>query len=1027
MKKIARKIVFSSLSLLSLSFLIAGDVVFSKYRADAIGLLCPPIIDEEYSQVSASKGRDLAEKIEEEGIVLVKNDGLLPLSTKKHEAVNLFGFGTVQWIYGGSGSGRVLPQSDNFDDNTDFAFAMDDYGIDINYDLIDYYRDYATITHDINTLNFNVDESPYSFGLKEPDIHQADYASLLEDSISFSDTAIVTISRQGGESEDMPTVQYKSKPIETIDNSRHSLEISTEEEDLLNFAQDHFDNVIVIINSTNSFQLDFLARMDRIDACLLVGATGEHGANAIPKVLYGENTPSGHLADTLPYDFKENLNYEYTGFEGVSFYSDQDLEYGINQKTNAGVTTRPSLPYIDYVEGIYVGYRFFETADAEGAFTTRTREIYDNNNEKKTVTGYDAVVQYPFGYGMSYTDFSWELVNISLPQDSVIHEDTEITFEVKVTNTGSYAGKDVVSLYLTPEYIPGEVEKSQMKLISFEKTGLIAPDQYEVVTLKAKARDFASYDCYDLNHNGKTTYEIDEGEYQLKLCENSHTVKEVSSKGGVHPGIFSYRCESDIILEKEEKTGTTIDNLFTGKDAIDGVSVDGKEGENASIPYVKRTDFRDYQGPIKQTSTHDQNTGRKMGEETKKHILFASKTSQDSRKADAFDQASVDAFGNPTHQEPVTFSKPGDLKIYDGNTKELSETGKTLAKNYDDPLWDSLLDQVSLTEAKNMINNAHPRVSGIPSIGLPTLNNYDGPAQIGSFTSKTLRGTGFPCNTVLAQTWNKTLAYEQGLSMGSNMESHGLSGYYGTAINMHRSPFAGRNYEYFSEDPVLTGDLATMCVKAVRDSGKISFVKHFAVAETETSRDSLYTWLTEQTLREIYLEPFRRVVIDGNANGMMTSYNRVGALWAGGSQALMNGILRKEWGFDGAVITDYSDNNCYMNMDETLRAGGDLGMAVSLKLPINSSSSNRLLYQVREAVHHVAFAFVDSKLALVKFNENPYGGQVITSANTKNSFDWVTPVIIDINIAFSVFTLCSLYFGVLDGIGLNISLRKKED
>ena len=259
------------------------------------------------------------------------------------------------------------------------------------------------------------------------------------------------------------------------------------------------------------------------------------------------------------------------------------------------------------------------------------------------------------------------------------------------------------------------------------------------------------------------------------------------------------------------------------------------------------------------------------------------------------------------------------------------------------------------------------------------------------------------------------------------MESHGLSGYYGTAINMHRSPFAGRNYEYFSEDPVLTGDLATMCVKAVRDSGKISFVKHFAVAETETSRDSLYTWLTEQTLREIYLEPFRRVVIDGNANGMMTSYNRVGALWAGGSQALMNGILRKEWGFDGAVITDYSDNNCYMNMDETLRAGGDLGMAVSLKLPINSSSSNRLLYQVREAVHHVAFAFVDSKLALVKFNENPYGGQVITSANTKNSFDWVTPVIIDINIAFSVFALCSLYFGVLDGIGLNIPLRKKED
>ncbi|MFA6829730.1 MAG: glycoside hydrolase family 3 N-terminal domain-containing protein [Bacilli bacterium] len=1031
MKKIVRQITFSVLSLVSIGALIAADSVYNTYRTDIIGYLCPPIIDQDAASVAASSGKDLAQKVEEEGIVMVKNDGTLPLSTSNVSKVNILGFGAVQWIYGGSGSGRVLSQNgdSNWDSNIDIADAFDEYGIDVNTDLLDYYKSYASVSHDIDSLNFNVDTTPYRFGLKDPDVNESAYSSLLDQAIDYSDTAIVVIGRQGGESEDMPAVQYKSKPTQTTDTERHSLQISTEEEDLLYYANDNFENVIVVVNSTNAFQLDFLADMNNIDSCMIVGPTGEYGALAIPKVIYGEASPSGKLADTLPYDFTQNLSYEYSGYEGVSFYKNYSGAYGVNQTTNGGVTKRPSLPYLDYVEGIYVGYRYYETADAENSFATEKRQVLDQNGSVKEVSGYDAVVQYPFGFGLSYTTFDWEIIDMSVNNNSKLTADSEITLTISVTNTGDVAGKDVVELYSTPQYNDGEVEKSTKNLVAFAKTESIEPTKSQAVTLTVTARDLASYDCYDKNDNGYTTYEIDKGTYKLTLGTDAHNTKTIDFLGGDKnvTGVLTYTADEDIILDKDSVTNETIGNLFTGADAVDGVSVDGlgADGENADIPYVERTDFATLNGPIPQSSTHDVSTAREMGAETQKYVLFSGANSLDKTKATAWDNATTDEFGQPVSTEDVTFGASGSLKVTSNSA--VTDLGYQLGADFDDPQWDDLLSQVSYSEAMTMVNDAHPNCSGIASIGMPKLYSLDGPAQCGSFAGVSTRGVGYPANCVLAQTFSKTLAYEFGLSMGQDMNAHGLDGLYGTAINIHRSPFSGRNYEYYSEDPILTGDLASQVTKGIRHTGRLSFIKHFAVAETETSRDSLYTWLSEQALREIYLEPFRRVVQDGGANGIMTSYSRVGALWSGGSAALMKGVLRKEWGFKGMVITDYSDNNQFMNMDETLRQSGTLGMSVSLKFSIDSKSTPRIKQALKDAVHYNVYAYLNSQYSLKEYNKNPYEGNTITSVDTKESFNWVDPIIIDINIAIIVLAAGLVYFGALNGLGLNFRLGKKKD
>ncbi len=1028
-KKIVLKAIYGVISAALLTGMIVLDNLYLTFETSIVANLCPPKVDQSASNVSTSAGKELAEKMELEGTVMVKNNNVLPLS-KSLEQINVLGFGAYQWIFGGSGSGQVQPQEDNGKDSKQITIldALSEYGVNYNQDIINYYSSYAGKNTNIGSLGFNFDTNPWAFGLKDPDLNtDTKYKNLLEASKGFSNTALVVLSRQGGESEDMPSTQIKVKPSNVEDKSRHQLQISTEEEALLKYAGANYENTIVIINSTNTFQLDFLDNIVGLDGCLIVGATGNEGARAIPKILFGEASPSGRLADTQPYDFTKNIAYNYCGYDGVSFYNELDIPYGVNQKTNAGVTIRPSLPYVDYVEGIYVGYRWYETAYQEGAFKNEKRKVLDQNDNEIEVSNYDAVVQYPFGYGLSYSSFAYEVVSITSNTEKEIKENTEIEIKVKVTNTGSVEAKDVVELYMTPQYNVGEVEKSYVNLVDFVKTENIKPNENEVVSLKVKARDFASYDCYDLNKNGKKTYEIDQGLYQLKLMKNSHEVIKadiINTREKDVDAIFEYNAKADIILDKDPVTNKEIKNLFTGKDAIDGVSIDGlnEEGGNQNINYISRKDFSTITYPMSKTSTHDVSTGRKMSQAIKDRVLFAGSDRSDRTKANNWDNATVDEFGNEIKIDDVIFGATKQDSLQIAKNKVPTELGLKLGKDYSDPDWDKVLNQVTLDEAKNMINQAHANIRGIDSIGYPGQFDQDGPIQIGGFGSRTIRGVGYPDSTVLAQTWNKTLAYEFGLSYGADMVSHGVDGTYGVAINIHRNPFGGRNYEYYSEDPKLTGYLASEAVKGITNMGRNTFVKHFAVAQTETSRDSLYTWLSEQAFREIYLEGFRIVVEEGQTTALMTSYNRVGALWAGGSTALLTGVLRNEWGFNGTIITDYSDFNQFMNLDETLRAGGDLGMAVGLSFNINST--NRIKQRAKDAVKHTVYAWLNSKYRAEEYKKNPYKGKEVISANTTESFNWVRPLFIDVNIALGATILGLILFGVLDITSL---FRKEKE
>ncbi|MBQ9265706.1 MAG: glycoside hydrolase family 3 C-terminal domain-containing protein [Bacilli bacterium] len=1022
-KHLTNGIIFSAAFLLiaaavGVGYPIGNNLYFQNLGAIGTQLWPSTVVDEGDSHtVENQMGKDLAEQVEEEGAVLVKNNGTLPM--EKGDKVNILGYGAYQWIYSGSGSGRVLSQKgdSSWDSMDDIVDAFNSYGVQVNTEPINYYRTYQSAMHDLNTLNNNVDSNPYGmYGLRDPDCEtNSAYKTILDNAVNYSDTAIVVLSRQGGESDDLPEwTQYVSKPSNHEDHDRHQLMISEAEENLLNYAAENFDNVVVVINSTNAFQLDFLATIKGIDACLVVGATGEFGANVIPSLLYeGGVSPSGRLADTYAFDFRDTVYFHHTGFNGVRIYNETGIPYGVNQTTNGAISRRESLPYIDYSEGIYVGYRWFETADAEGTFTGESRQLLDDLDRPYTVNGYDAVVQYPFGYGLSYTSFTQRIVEVSVPNNSTLTKDTEIKVTVQVTNTGTVAGKEAVQLYMTPEYKKGGVEKSYVNLVDFDKTSTIEPGKSEFVELNVRARDFASFDCYDSNSNGHATYEIDAGTYQLKLMKNSHEAIEGES--------LTYTTSKDIILNKDPISGEEIETLFTGENAIDGVPVDGI-GEEDVPDYISRKDFKNLTEPLENQASHRAADGRHMGTNTKNLILFAGSNSSDQTKANAWNNAIEDELGEEIDVDALhsaSWGQSGSVKVterVDGKVA-LTEDGEYLAdpENWDDPLWDEMLDQVSYNNATGLVNRAHPNIPAIDSIGFPGIYSLDGPNQISSFANASNRGVGYPSATVLAQTFNKTLAYEWGLSFGTDMNNKGVYGVYGPAMNLHRSPFSGRNYEYYSEDPRLSGYMATNAVKGIRDTGRIAVIKHFVAAETETGRDSLYTWMTEQALRELYLEPFRMCVQSGYTTAMMTAYNRVGAVWAGGSAALMRGVLRKEWGYKGYVITDYSDNNQYMNLDQTIRLGGDIGMAVGLRF--NYQSNRRAAHVLKDAIKHTVFAYVDSLKANADFNANGgYNGKTIDSKDVIPGKDWLTPIVITVEVLVPVAATPLLVFAILNFI-----------
>lgn len=770
-------------------------------------------VDAESLDEATAAAKDMSVRIEEEGIVLLEDkDGSLPLPAGAK--VNVFGISSVALVYGGAGSGA----SDETG-NTTLADGLAQAGIEVNGELAQFYAERLPQRQDTDIFNLQGG----SYDIYEP--ATAEYPdSLISGARSFSDTAIVVFSRGGGEGGDLP---FDMAGYEGGDAGRHYLELQQLEQDLLSLVEGNFEHVIVVINSSNAMELGFLDD-ERVDAAIWVGGPGATGCTAIGRVLAGEVNPSGRLADTYAYDALEAPATKNAG----------DFTYTVGGEASKAT-------YVEYAEGIYVGYRYYETryADASGTIDE---------------AAYAASVQYPFGYGLSYTTFDQRLVS----HDEA--DDGSVTVSVEVENTGDVAGKDVVQLYCTPPYTEGGIEKPQVELVAFGKTKLLAPGEGQIIELTFSIEDLASFDC-----TGAGCYVLEAGDYRIRLMDDAHT--EIDS--------FALAIASTITFDAANKR------------AADEVAAETLFAAAAGdVAYVSRADW---EGTLP--------TERVETKEAPEGVI------------DELDVDNINAL--------YCSADPESDDIQTGQDHGLA-LEDMVGAGPDDPRWIELAEQMSLEDMGELIGFGGFSTVAVPSVGKEATIDIDGPAGLNALTSD-ISGVQYPSGVVLASTFNVELIGEMGAVYAQEANAHGVNGVYAPACNIHRTPFSGRNFEYYSEDPLLSGKIGAAEVRGITSGGICTYVKHFALNDQETNRSGVAVWSNEQAIRELYLRPFEIIVHEGGTTAIMTSYNRIGTVWAGGNQALITGVLRGEWGFGGVVITDY-DNGGYMNVDQALRAGGDL-------------------------------------------------------------------------------------------------------
>ena len=963
---------------------IVGTNIMYLFENEIDSRLTPPIIDKEELSVASAAGQKLSARIMEEGATLLRNENnVLPLDRQQDKKVNVFGWRSVDWIYGSEGenaSGGVSPE-EHIDKNVDLYKALNAYGIAYNDSLRQMYIGFKQ--PDLQSENLRGVHVSTLTPLCEPDIDDKKYYTdeLLENAKNYSDTAIVVIARMAAEGMDCSsTSQEKRGPTGETDNTRHYLEISTEEEKLLKYVGANYEKVIVLLNMANVFELGFLETIDGLDACVYLGFTGTRAMSSLPMLLYGETSFSGHTVDTFAYDLFTNPANLWTA----------------NAYTNGGGS------YHDFIEGIYVGYRWYETTDSVGYWND-----YKRTTLAGELTGYNAVVQYPFGYGLTYNDYSWTIKDVSVAPGSDVDENTKIDITVAVKNNGAVKGREVISAYVTVPYTKGGIEKSYVSLIGFTKTDEIAPGAEVETTLTVSAYDFRSYDCYDKDGNGFKGYEIEKGEYKVKLMTDSHTVKKVDYKGEEQDAEFSFNVKNTINLETDLVTGKTVKNLFTGEDSIDCVPIDSdsKDGSfKANIPWLTREKF------LTLEQIKEKNVGREGNP-----VAVARKNGEYTRAmADEWDNATVDAFGEEVSQTAPAWGQKNGLKLADENGT-LTALGEKLGENYDDPEWEKLLDQLTISDIIDNLINGYYSTQKIESIGKPKLNDFDGPAQFGGLTRLPgNRGTGYPTMVVVASTWNPKLAYEFGKSYGDDMKSVGGDGMWGWAVDSHRTAWFGRNHESPSEDPFLAGTIVAQAVKGLSTKGKYCTIKHFALY----GNGGIDRWVTEQAFREIHLEAFRKAFVEGGALGCMTTYQGVGAEHSESTTALLTGVLRKEWAFNGAITTDYIGKNFWC--ESIIRSGGNLGMGVSLSKGGFSDYKTvtptvRFQNRLRESAHQTLYMWLRAKYYEREYLKNPDKNDNYVSSTSINSWCWWKPLVTCIDVLLisgAVFLLMMTYTGV---------------
>lgn len=871
----------------------------------------------EHLAADAAAGKEAAG----EGIVLLKNNSELPLKTGSK--VTLFGVTSANILYGGGGSGAV-------DTSTvpSMKTALEAGGLEVNPDMWEFYTTGAA-----KDIKMDV---PDIAGTGRYVIHEASMDLLTDKEKSsfdsFGDAAIVSISRSGGESSDLPKAydesyleamdvtgyagDFHSDPVDSPDDvGRHYLELTSNEEKMIQYAKENFDNVILVINSANPMDLGFLEDESYgVDAALWIGNPGQDGLYALGDILTGVINPSGKLVDTYAYDQTGSPAFVNFGLNSV----ESDDPRGTN--------------YVVYQEGIYVGYKYYETRYEDSVLNQ------GNATANVGVTGagasewdYDKEVQFPFGYGLSYTSFSHELVSHTSDSDSY-------TFEVKVTNTGSEPGKEVVQLYMQSPYTAYDkevgIEKAAVQLVGFAKSEELAAGESGTYSITVDKENLKVYDSSA--NDGEGSYIVEEGTYYFAAAANAHdAVNHILAKKGAAD--LPSSANSDLVVEERvaasteyalsTATGNTISNQFQDADIAT---------YDEDFTYLSRSDWQ---------ATYPQHYQLELTDELSKGLEIPA--GQD----------------DPDATMPTTGA----------------DNGLTLAMmrevDFDDPLWDTFMDQLSAEDMYKLVRIGGYQTQAIPSVGVPATVHVDGPAYVGvaGLTGVTTKEKTYAWSSeiLLASTWNTDILYNMGQLIGEDalaQEELNFAGWYAPAMNIHRTAFSGRNFEYYSEDSFLSGQMGAATTKGATEKGLITFIKHFALNDQETRRAALLTFANEQAIREIYLTPFEDSVVNGGALGIMAGMNRVGTSWAGNHQGLMKDVVRSEWGFEGIVVTDqasFPEAFPFMAIRGGLEGGTDLYLNTGTdNWPIEDYQNNpTVMTQLRTASKHVLFS-VSRSLAM---------------------------------------------------------------
>ena len=925
-----RTIIWFSVSLFLVALIITANILANKFGSLIDGVLGGDraIIDKTtYHQVyqpdeglknkkdALANGNKVTQEICEEGMVLLKNEGALPLA--KGSRISIFGKNSVKLVYGGSGSAaptQSVPLKTIYD-------SMKEAGFECNTALRDFYKS-SKRSGSGRSSNPSMEHGDSIPVLKTGETPMDKYDAKVKASYEsdYKDAAIVVFSRIAGENWDLPRVAAD-------DSTRHYLELDNNERALLQHVCSPaagFAHVIVLFNTSNNIDMAFLklpsdpAYNSKIDAAILIGSPGATGIMALGRILNGDVNPSGHLTDTIYTNYSEDPTWQNFGNNSsCTNYPDknsmteqeykkamEELPYGDAYILDSDDKTK-NYYSVAYEEGIYLGYRYYETrGKIEGE------------------DWYNQHVIYPFGYGLSYTTFTQEIVNKG-ELGSSFNADEDFTIDVKVKNTGSRAGKQVVQIYASAPFTAGatKIQKSHKVLVGFDKTSLLEPNAEETLHIKITPYDFASFDD-ESNDNSYDGYILEQGDYTFYMGENAH--QESDS--------VVLNLAADYKFRRDPVTNTPVQpTLYT-------IFSDEKTYLNKFLQQeLSREDFANTM-PV-MPSRLDRTVDEKFLER-----IASTKTDEEE-----------DYIGRPTMDAPVTLDFFDDMK----------------GRDYDDPLWEQFLDQMTFQEMLDLFNKGMYATEKLSRLGVPKTISVDGPTGLVAFMgTPEVYGTCYYCSECLvAQTYNVELAAKQGNAIGNealfgDQRSAGsalpYTGWYSPGVNLHRSPFSGRNTEYYSEDPFISGKMAAQVIKESQAKGVYTTIKHFALNEQETHRsdNGQSYWVREQVVRELYLKPFEIAIKEGQSRGLMSSFTRIGRRWCGGCYPLLTTILREEWGFKGTVICDFHTDD-YMNNKIMAFAGGDLNLT-GTKYWSPSSSEDDTCIVLRRAAHNTLYALANS-------------------------------------------------------------------